>query len=66
MNEFIKLLDESLNYVSHEIVGDTNFIHVTCKMHPEILPVHESDNFVPQKIYFLRIEFNGKIFKRYS
>jgi hypothetical protein len=28
MDEFIKLLDENLDYVSHEIVGDTIFIHV--------------------------------------
>jgi hypothetical protein len=28
MDEFIKLLDQSLNYVSHEIIGDTIFILV--------------------------------------
>ena len=28
MDEFIKLLDENLDYVSHEIVGDAIFIHV--------------------------------------
>jgi transposase len=28
MDEFIKLLDEHLDYISHEIEGDTIFIHV--------------------------------------
>ena len=28
MDEFIKLLDPSLDYISHEIIGDTIFIRV--------------------------------------
>jgi transposase len=38
MDEFIKLLDESLNYVSHEIVGDTIFIHVVSNRQKVICP----------------------------
>ena len=28
MDEFIKLLDSGLDYVNHEIIGDTIVIHV--------------------------------------
>ncbi len=38
MDEFIKLLDENLNYVSHEIVGDTIFIHVISNREKVICP----------------------------
>ena len=33
MDEFIKLLDPSLDYISHEIIGDTIFIRVASKRH---------------------------------
>ncbi len=38
MDEFIKLLDENLNYVNHEIVGDTIFIYVVSNRPVVICP----------------------------
>ena len=38
MDEFIKLLDKNLNYVNHEIVGDTIFIHVVSNREKVICP----------------------------
>ena len=38
MDEFIKLLDKNLDYVSHEIVGDTIFIRVISNRQKVICP----------------------------
>jgi transposase len=38
MDKFIKLLDENLNYVNHEIVGNTIFIHVVSNRDIVICP----------------------------
>jgi hypothetical protein len=38
MDEFIKLLDENLLYLNHEIVGDTNFIHVVSNRGKVVCP----------------------------
>ena len=38
MDEFIKLLDPNLDYVSHEIIGDTIVIHVVSNKEEVICP----------------------------
>lgn len=38
MDEFIKLLDPSLDYISHEIVGDTIFIRVASNKGDVVCP----------------------------
>ena len=38
MDEFIKLLDPNLNYISHEIMGDTIVIHVISNKEEVICP----------------------------
>lgn len=38
MDEFIKLLDPSLDYISHEIVGDTIFIRVASNKRDVVCP----------------------------
>ena len=38
MDEFIKLLDPSLDYISHEIIGDTIFIRVASNKREIVCP----------------------------
>ncbi|MCI9324118.1 MAG: transposase family protein [Lachnospiraceae bacterium] len=38
MDEFIKLLDPSLDYISHEIIGDTIFIRVASNREEAVCP----------------------------
>lgn len=38
MDEFIKLLDPNLNYISHEIIGDTIMIHVASSKEEVLCP----------------------------
>ncbi len=38
MDEFIKLLDPSLDYISHEIIGDTIFIRVASNRDEVVCP----------------------------
>lgn len=38
MDEFIKLLDSSLDYISHKIVGDTIFIRVASNKREIVCP----------------------------
>lgn len=38
MDEFIKLLDKNLNYVSHEIIDETIFIHVVSNRPKVVCP----------------------------
>lgn len=38
MDEFIKLLDPGLNYIGHEIIGDTIFIRVASNKEEVVCP----------------------------
>ena len=38
MDEFIKLLDPNLDYICHEIIGDTIVIHVASNKEEVICP----------------------------
>ncbi len=44
MDEFIKLLDPSLDYISHEIIGDTIFIRVASNKEEAVWGCREIDS----------------------
>jgi transposase len=63
MDEFIKLLDKNLEYVSHEIIGDTIFINVISNRKEVICPFcgsHSSKVHSHYKRSFQDLPIQGK------